>query len=61
MHKINEIIIEYIFFPSAMLGYVFFIAAFIRFVIKEWLKERAEKQAEKKSVTDGQSAKGAKL
>ena len=43
MHKINEIIIEYFFFPSAMLGYVFFIAAFIRWTIKEWLKERREK------------------
>ena len=44
MHKINEIIIEYLFFPSAMLGYVFFVAAFIRFVIKEWLKERRGKK-----------------
>lgn len=44
MHKINEIIIEYFFFPSAMLGYVFFVAAFIRWTIKEWLKERREKK-----------------
>jgi hypothetical protein len=52
MHAINDFIIEYLFFPSAMLGYAFFMAAFIRFVIKEWLKERQEKK-DAKNKTGG--------
>jgi hypothetical protein len=47
MHKINEIIIEYIFFPSAMLGYVLFMASFIRWSLKEWKRDREEDKANK--------------
>jgi|GEM_PF-6950460 len=45
MHAINTFIMEYIFFPSAMLAYSFFMAMLIRSTIKDWLKERKEKDA----------------
>lgn len=60
MHAINTFIMEYIFFPSAMLAYAFFMAMLIRSTIKDWLKEREEEKAAKKSVPDRQSANGVK-
>lgn len=43
MHAINNFIMEFIFFPSAMLAYSVFMAVLIRSAIREWLKERKEK------------------
>ena len=47
MHAINTFILEYIFFPSAMLAYSFCMGMLIRSTIKDWLKERKDKNAAK--------------
>lgn len=47
MQEINRFILEYIFFPGSMLGFVFFMAAMIRSTVRDWLRERQEKRAGK--------------
>ena len=48
MHAINNFLFEYIFLPSAMLAYGFFLAALIRSIVKDWLKAaRKKKNTEK--------------
>ena len=44
MKSINSFILEYLFLPSAMIAYVFFMAMFIRSTIKDWQRERDEKR-----------------
>ena len=55
MHSFNNFILEFIFLPSAMLGYACLMAVLIRSTIKDWLKERREKNSAKKSGTDDQA------
>jgi hypothetical protein len=47
MHAINNFLFEYIFLPSVMLAYGFFLAVLIRSIVKDWLAERKNKDAEK--------------
>jgi len=54
MHKINEIFFDYIFFPSAAIAYVVLMWSFIVWTIQLWLKERAEKNANKNKPEAGE-------
>lgn len=47
MKSINNFILEYLFLPSAMVAYVFFMAMFIRSTIKDWQREKKEANAAK--------------
>jgi hypothetical protein len=56
-----ETVVVYFFVPYSMVLFAGFGFFAMRDCIKNWLQERKENQAAKKSVTDDQPAKGGKL